>query len=196
MLSVSRARSRWRARYVPRPNARSCSAERSDCGAVIRSPSSGTGHSRGRRSKIWKSWAPLQLLERQILARDPSLDLRSSTPSLPEQARKHVTVVVAEFTTPSSDPEDAERLGPLLLRARALMESHGASVEPLFSSSLVGIFGARRAYEDDAERSVRAAFAIRDGVGDTSVRARIGIDSGRALVTIKAERVDVAGAVL
>ena len=140
--------------------------------------------------------APLQLLERQILARDPALDLRSSTPSLPEQARKHVTVVVAEFTTPSSDPEDAERLGPLLLRARALMESHGASVEPLFSSSLVGIFGARRAYEDDAERSVRAAFAIRDGVGDTSVRARIGIDSGRALVTIKAERVDVAGAVL
>ena len=140
--------------------------------------------------------APLQLLERQILARDPALDLRSSSPTQPEQARKHVTVVVAEFTTSSSDPEDAERLGPLLSRARALMESHGASVEPLFSSSLVGIFGARRAYEDDGERSLRAAFAIRDGVGDTTVRARIGIDSGRALVTIKAERVDVAGGVL
>ncbi len=140
--------------------------------------------------------AALQLLERQILARDPALDLRSSGPTQPEQARKHVTVVVAEFTTSSSDPEDAERLGPLLSRARALMESHGASVEPLFSSSLVGIFGARRAYEDDAERSLRAALAIREGVGDTSVGARIGIGSGRALVTIKAERVDVAGGVL
>src|SRR5437773_9232838 len=65
--------------------------------------------------------APLQLLERQVLARDPALDLRASTTTLPEQARKHVTVVVAEFTSSSSDPEDAERLGPLLSRARALM---------------------------------------------------------------------------
>ena len=88
--------------------------------------------------------APLQLLERQILERDPALDLRSSAPTLPEQARKHVTVVVAEFTTSSSDPEDAERVGPLLSRARALMESHGASVEPLFSSSLIGIFSPRQ----------------------------------------------------
>ena len=57
----------------------------------------------------------------------------------------------------------------------------------------MALFGAPVAHEDDPERAVRAALAIRDAMGDISddsgrheLRVRIGITTGEALVTLGA----------
>jgi predicted ATPase len=48
----------------------------------------------------------------------------------------------------------------------------------------VAVFGAPTAYGDDAERAVRAALAVRDGVDD--VQVRIAVNTGEALVSLGA----------
>src|SRR5581483_9755762 len=46
--------------------------------------------------------------------------------------------------------------------------------------------GAPTTHEDDAERAVRAAFAIRDWAVDEAIEVRIGINTGEALVHVDA----------
>src|SRR5205807_1890608 len=48
------------------------------------------------------------------------------------------------------------------------------------------LFGAPAAHEDDPERAVRAALAIRDASLEQGVELRIGVNTGEALVTIGA----------
>jgi DNA-binding SARP family transcriptional activator/class 3 adenylate cyclase len=141
----------------------------------------------------------LQTLERQILAQDPALEPpRPPGPSPLRQERKRVAVVVAELLVGGvTDPEDLQEvLGPRLDEASALVERFGGRAQQLFANALLGVFGAAQAHEDDAERAVRAALALRTALAGSDCEVRAGVDSGEALVTLEGDRVEVTGDVL
>jgi predicted ATPase len=50
----------------------------------------------------------------------------------------------------------------------------------------MGIFGAPTAYGDDAERAVRAAFAIRDWAEEEGLQVRVAVNTGEAIVELEA----------
>src|SRR6266545_2834988 len=142
----------------------------------------------------------LQMLEQQILAQDPALaPPELAVPAPQRQERKRVTVLVAEFTSLGlADPEELEQLvRPTVEHAEATLRRFGATVQPLFSNALIGIFGAPRAHEDDVERAVSAGAAL---VASSTERgrlaARVGIERGDALVTIERDRIEVTGDVV
>jgi class 3 adenylate cyclase/tetratricopeptide (TPR) repeat protein len=156
----------------------------------------------------------LRELEQAILRQDPALDpadegvdtgaspLQETVAPLPveppmEQAqrkeRKVVTVLFADlvgFTARAEalDPEDVEAiLRPYHDRLRSELERHGGTVEKFIGDAVMALFGAPRAHEDDPERAVRAALAIRDWAREGGkLEVRIGITTGEALVTLGA----------
>jgi class 3 adenylate cyclase/tetratricopeptide (TPR) repeat protein len=103
--------------------------------------------------------------------------------------RKLVSVLVVDlagFTafSESLDPEDTRRM---LERywggVRREMERFGGTVEKYIGDAVVGVFGAPLAHEEDAERSVRAALAIRELVARPGYPdVRIAVARGLALV--------------
>jgi class 3 adenylate cyclase len=116
----------------------------------------------------------------------------SPAPAVREE-RKIVTVLFADlvgFTT------RAERLDPEAVRAflaryharlRTELERFGGTVEKFIGDAVMAIFGAPVAREDDPERAVRAALAIRDWVrGDEELQVRVGVNTGEALVALTA----------
>ena len=107
--------------------------------------------------------------------------------------RKVVTVLFADlvgFTSRAEtlDPEDVEAiLRPYHERLRAELERHGGTVEKFIGDAVMAVFGAPVVHEDDAERAVRAALAIRDAiVDDGTLEVRIGVNTGEALVSLDA----------
>ena len=87
------------------------------------------------------------------------------------------------------DPEDVgELLAPYHARVKADLERHGGIVEKFIGDAVMAIFGAPLAREDDPERAVRAALAVRDRIVDEGqeLRVRIGVNTGDALVTLGA----------
>jgi class 3 adenylate cyclase len=104
--------------------------------------------------------------------------------------RRIVSVVFVDlvgFTSRSErlDPEDVRAfLMPYHDFVRREFESFGGVVEKFIGDAIVAVFGAPTAYGDDAERAVRAALAVRDGVDD--VQVRIAVNTGEALVTLGA----------
>jgi class 3 adenylate cyclase/tetratricopeptide (TPR) repeat protein len=112
-------------------------------------------------------------------------------PSRPPDAlggaeRKLVTVLLIEVDQAREgfadlDPEDAGRLlsGPLA-RVRAEVEAHGGVIEEILGGRTVALFGIPRTRDDDPERAVRAALAIRDALGGLRVQAAVA--TGEALV--------------
>src|SRR5438309_5948725 len=114
------------------------------------------------------------------------------TPGLRKE-RKVVTVLFADlvgFTSRAEtlDPEDVEAiLRPYHERLRAELERHGGTVEKFIGDAVMAVFGAPVVHEDDAERAVRAAIAIRDAiVEDAALEVRIGVNTGEALVSLDA----------
>jgi class 3 adenylate cyclase/tetratricopeptide (TPR) repeat protein len=107
--------------------------------------------------------------------------------------RKVVTVLFADlvgFTSRAEtlDPEDVEAiLEPYHARLREELERHGGTVEKFIGDAVMAVFGAPVAHEDDPERAVRAALAIRDWAADEGgVEVRIAVNTGEALVTLDA----------
>jgi class 3 adenylate cyclase len=107
--------------------------------------------------------------------------------------RKVVTVLFADlvgFTSraESLDPEDVEAiLRPYHQRLRDELERHGGTVEKFIGDAVMALFGAPVAHEDDPERAVRAALAIRDWAEEEGeLEVRIGITTGEALVMLDA----------
>jgi class 3 adenylate cyclase len=105
--------------------------------------------------------------------------------------RKLVTVLLVDvdearegFADP--DPEDAGRLlEGRLVRVRAEVEAHGGIVEETLGGRTAAVFGIPRTRDDDPERAVRAALAIRDALtGEALGRARVqaAVVTGEALV--------------
>ena len=107
--------------------------------------------------------------------------------------RKVVTVLFADlvgFTSraESLDPEDVHAvLRPYHERLRTELERYGGTVEKFIGDAVMALFGAPSAHEDDPERAVRAALAIRDWARqEGELEVRIGITTGEALVTLGA----------
>ena len=109
------------------------------------------------------------------------------------EERKVVTVLFADlvgFTSRAErlDPEDVRAvLAPYHARLREELERFGGTVEKFIGDAVMAVFGAPVAHEDDPERAVRAALAIRDWAAEEGVELRIGINTGEALVTVGAE---------
>jgi class 3 adenylate cyclase/tetratricopeptide (TPR) repeat protein len=108
----------------------------------------------------------------------------------PRQERKVVTVLVAELIRLTADaPLDPEDVRPLLsphvARLRADLERFGGTVENRVGDSVMAVFGAPTSHEDDPERAVRAALAVRDWVlEDDQLQLRIAVNTGEALVIL------------
>jgi len=107
--------------------------------------------------------------------------------------RKVVTVVFADlvgFTSRAErlDPEDVQAvLAPYHARLRAELERWGGTVEKFIGDAVMALFGAPVAREDDPERAIRAAVAIRDWIiEEGELQVRIGVNTGEALVDLGA----------
>src|SRR6266480_8113210 len=115
-------------------------------------------------------------------------------PSPPREERKVVTVLFADlvgFTARAErlDPEDVRALlAPYHERLRSELERFGGTVEKFIGDAVMALFGAPVAHEDDPERAVRAALAIRDWVREQGdeLQVRIAVNTGEALVTLGA----------
>jgi class 3 adenylate cyclase/tetratricopeptide (TPR) repeat protein len=114
------------------------------------------------------------------------------------QERRVVTALFADLARSTSL---GERLDPEVVRgmvgrffevARIAIERYGGTVEKFSGDAVMAVFGLPLAHEDDPERAVRTAIAIRDATAllaaDTQARhgvalqARIGIESGEVVV--------------
>ena len=84
------------------------------------------------------------------------------------EERKVVTVLFCDlvgFTAKAEqlDPEEVRAvLRPYHDRVRSELERYGGTVEKFIGDAVMALFGAPLAHEDDPERAVRAALAIRD----------------------------------
>jgi class 3 adenylate cyclase/tetratricopeptide (TPR) repeat protein len=113
--------------------------------------------------------------------------------SAARRERKVVTVVFCDlvgFTAKAEtlDPEDVDAvLDPYHERVRAELERHGGTVEKFIGDAVMALFGAPTAHEDDPERAVRAALAIRDFAIEDDLELRVGITTGEALVRLDAQ---------
>src|SRR5229473_7708893 len=114
--------------------------------------------------------------------------------------RKVVTVLFADlvgFTARAEelDPEDVEAiLRPYHERLRSELERFGGTVEKFIGDAVMALFGAPVAHEDDPERAVRAALAIRDWARDEdAVQVRIAVNTGEALVLLGARPTEGEG---
>src|SRR5438477_6016727 len=122
-----------------------------------------------------------------------------AAPATAREERKVITVLFADlvgFTSRAEklDPEDVRAmLSPYYARLRHELERHGGTVEKFIGDAVVALFGAPIAHEDDPERAVRAALAIRNAIDELNaedewldLKIRIGVNTGEALVVVDA----------
>ena len=95
----------------------------------------------------------------------------------PREERKIVSVVFADLVGSTALAEQERPRGRAgdarahHARVRAELERFGGTVEKFIGDAVVAVFGAPVAHEDDPERAVRAALAIRDGAPEGGVRS-------------------------
>jgi class 3 adenylate cyclase len=111
--------------------------------------------------------------------------------------RKPVTVLFADLagSTELATRHDAEPLRALLAaffeEMRHQIEAFGGTVEKFAGDAVMAVFGVPAVHEDDAERAVRAAVAMRDAVAQLNpmfeqeygvrLALRIGVATGEAV---------------
>jgi class 3 adenylate cyclase/tetratricopeptide (TPR) repeat protein len=117
--------------------------------------------------------------------------LQDALPSREE--RKVVTVFFCDLVGSTAhaermDPEDVRALlSRYHGRVRRDLERFGGTVEKFIGDAVMALFGAPVAHEDDPERAVRAALAIREWAQEEGgLQVRIGITTGEALVALGA----------
>jgi class 3 adenylate cyclase/tetratricopeptide (TPR) repeat protein len=116
------------------------------------------------------------------------------------EERKVVTVLFTDLVGSTAraeglDPEDVRAtLSAYYAQLRAELERHGGTVEKFIGDAVMAVFGAPVAHEDDPERAVRAALAIRDSVGE-ELEIRTAVHTGEALVALGARAVEGEGMV-
>src|SRR3954471_18583344 len=122
-----------------------------------------------------------------------------TTPTAPRtpvtvSERRLVTVVFADlvgFTT-LAESRDAEAVRDLLSRyfeqCQDVIGRYGGTVEKFIGDAVMAVWGAPIAHDDDAERAVRAALDLVDGVRalGPGIQARAGVLTGEAAVTVGA----------
>lgn len=111
---------------------------------------------------------------------------------MPEE-RKLVTVLFADIVgstsmTVSADAEIVRaRLASLFERARAILVEHGGTVEKFIGDEVMAVFGVPVAHEDDPERAIRAAVALRSEFASPAggpigaLELRVGICTGEVV---------------
>jgi class 3 adenylate cyclase/tetratricopeptide (TPR) repeat protein len=112
----------------------------------------------------------------------------------PIAERRLVSVLFVDLVgfTPFAEGRDAEEVRDALSRyfdiARAIIERYGGTVEKFIGDAVMAVWGAPVAHEDDAERAVRAALELVDGVTAVGpgISARAGVLTGEAAVTLGA----------
>src|SRR5437764_1739387 len=122
-----------------------------------------------------------------------------AAPEPAAEERKLVTVLFCDIvgstaTAEQLDPEDVRaRLAPYYERVRAELERFGGTVEKFIGDAVVALFGAPVAHEDDPERAVRAALAIREAVAELNeadpgleLEVRTAVNTGEALIALGA----------
>jgi class 3 adenylate cyclase/tetratricopeptide (TPR) repeat protein len=129
----------------------------------------------------------------------------------PREQRKTVTVLQCDVTgsTALGERLDPESLRAALARyfetAKAVIESHGGTVEKFVGDAVLAVFGVPAVHEDDALRAVRAAAGIRAAIAQlneelardygATLTLRIGVNTGE-VVTGTAERLATGDAVV
>ena len=88
----------------------------------------------------------------------------------------------------SHDPEVVRAaLGRAFESASEVLRGHGGTVEKFIGDAVMAVFGVPAAHDDDADRAVRAAFALRERItsadpGDgPAFQIRIGVNTGEAV---------------
>ena len=119
----------------------------------------------------------------------------ASVASAPAAERRLVSVLFADlvgFTAASAerDAEDTRELLSLYFEtARTIIDRYGGTVEKFIGDAVMAVWGTPVAQEDDAERAVRAGLDLVAAVPelDAALKARAGVLTGEAAVTIGAE---------
>ena len=124
----------------------------------------------------------------------------TATQAAPVAERRLVSVLFADLVgfTMLSESRDAEEVRELLSRyfdsCKRLIALYGGTVEKFIGDAVMAVWGTPVAQEDDAERAVRAALdlvamvsALGQEVGASELRARAGVLTGEAAVTLGAE---------
>ena len=126
----------------------------------------------------------------------PSGESGATSSSGGTSERRLVSVLFADlvgFTTMAQD-EDPEDTREFLTRyfdlARTIVDRYGGTIEKFIGDAVMAVWGTPTTHEDDAERAVRAALELVDGVpgiSDTrAAQARAGVLTGHAAVTLGA----------
>ncbi len=119
----------------------------------------------------------------------------AAAPPAPQQAeRKLVSVLFADIVgfTPFAEERDAEEVRDTLSRyfdlCTDIVTRYGGTIEKFIGDAVMAVWGAPVAFEDDAERAVRAALDLIQSVPalGEGVQARAGVLTGEAAVTIGA----------
>jgi class 3 adenylate cyclase/tetratricopeptide (TPR) repeat protein len=113
--------------------------------------------------------------------------------------RRFVSVLFADLVgfTALSEDRDPEEVREFLTRyfetCRSLVGRYGGTIEKFIGDAVMAVWGVPTANEDDAERAVRAALdltaavvALGEEIGVPTLRARAGVLSGEAAVTLGA----------
>ncbi len=108
----------------------------------------------------------------------------------PPEERRWVTILFADISGFSSlserlDPEDVKAFADRAVqRMSAEIRRFGGTVLRIIGDEVLAVFGAPAAHEDDAERAVRAALALRDldlsGEGLPHIQVHVGANTGEA----------------
>ena len=122
-------------------------------------------------------------------------------PTVHREERKVVSIVFADLVGSTaaaerSDPEDVRAvLAAHHARVRAELERYGGTVEKFIGDAVVAVFGAPVVHEDDPERAVRAALAVRDVAREADAELRVAVNTGEALVSLDAHPLEGEGMV-
>ncbi len=134
------------------------------------------------------------------------ISLEADAPAAPQAdeagpiaERRRVSVLFVDLDAFTSlaerlDPEEVRALQSRYFEtARAVIARYGGTVEKFIGDAVMAVWGAPVAREDDADRAVRCALALVDGVGRlggaaarSNLTARAGVASGEAVVTVGA----------
>jgi class 3 adenylate cyclase/tetratricopeptide (TPR) repeat protein len=119
----------------------------------------------------------------------------AESPRPSTEERKVVTVLFCDlvgFTARSdrADPEDVKAtLRPFHTRLKHEIEAFGGTLDKFIGDAAFGVFGSPVVHEDDAERAVRAALAIRAAIAELNeadpsldLAVRQGVNTGEAVV--------------
>jgi class 3 adenylate cyclase/tetratricopeptide (TPR) repeat protein len=117
----------------------------------------------------------------------PPADGLPTAPEPLREERKLATVLFADvvgFTTLAEDTDHeavASAVSAAFRRLAEIVDEYGGTVDKYMGDCLMAVFGVPLAHDDDAERAVAAALAMRDTVDD--LRFSIGVNTGEVMAT-------------